>query len=54
MKIPQVQRLEMLKAAKPLMDWLEQNTHPHCTIILDSTKAELVEGLACGKKTEVN
>lgn len=33
-------------AAGPLMKWLATNCHPHVTCIVDSTRAELVEGLA--------
>ena len=32
-------------AAEPLMLWLEENCHPHCTAIVDSLRAELVEGI---------
>lgn len=53
MKITAAQLNEMLVAAKPLMDWLEQNTHPHCTVILDSEKVELVEGVATGQKHHI-
>lgn len=28
------------------MQWLLENCHPHCTVIVDSERAELVEGLA--------
>ena len=34
------------EAAIPLMKWLQANCHPHCTIIVDSERAELMEGLA--------
>lgn len=30
---------------RPLMEWLANHHHPHTTIILTSTHAELVEGL---------
>ena len=30
---------------KPVMKWLAENQHPHTKIILDSTNAELVEGI---------
>ena len=32
-------------AAKPLMDWLATNIHPHASVIVTSEAAELVEGL---------
>jgi hypothetical protein len=34
------------KAALPLMLWLTENCHPHCTAIVDSGRTELLEGLA--------
>jgi len=37
---------ELREAALPLMEWLAENCHPHCTIIVDSEHIELVEGLA--------
>ena len=40
------ERQELQQAAQPLMQWLWENCHPHCTVIVDSERAELVEGLA--------
>jgi hypothetical protein len=34
------------RAALPLMIWLSNNCHPHVTVIVDSGRAELLEGLA--------
>jgi hypothetical protein len=34
------------QAALPLMIWLSENCHPHCTAIVDSGRTELLEGLA--------
>lgn len=31
-------------AAKPLIKWLAENVHPHHTVIVTSTHAELLEG----------
>ncbi len=47
------QREEFAKAAKPLMQFLENPKmfHPHFTVILDSTHAELVEGCVMIKDT---
>lgn len=36
----------MLEAAKPLIQWMNENCHPHCTAIVDSTTIELTEGIA--------
>jgi len=46
MKITEAQLQEILEVARPLMDWLKENTHPHCKVIVDSEFAELVEGIA--------
>ena len=40
-------------AAMPLMQWLNDNCHPHCKIIVDSEWVELVEGLASARREEV-
>ena len=37
---------EMLEAAKPLIQWMNENCHPHCTAHVDSTDVELTEGIA--------
>ena len=36
----------MLEAAKPLMDWMNKNVHPHCIIHVDFCSAELTEDIA--------
>jgi hypothetical protein len=33
-------------SAQPLIQWLKDNCHPHCKAIVDSERAELVEGIA--------
>lgn len=33
------------KAALPLIKYLNKNHHPHCTIIVTQTNAELLEGV---------
>jgi len=33
------------EAAKPMMKYLCENCHPHVTVIIDGTRAELMEGL---------
>ncbi len=40
------------QAALPLMEWLRDNMHPHITVIVDSDRAELVEGLAIARRRE--
>lgn len=34
---------EFAQAARPLMKWLSENNHPHCSVIVTSSNAELVE-----------
>ena len=40
------------EAVKPLMKWLCENTHPHTTVIVDGTLAQLVEGVENVKTNE--
>lgn len=35
---------EFENAVKPLMDWLNDENHPHMSVIITSQNAELVEG----------
>lgn len=37
-------RESFLKAAKPLMDWLNTEVHPHHTALVDGNGAQLLEG----------
>lgn len=43
---------EMQEAAKPLVKWLNDNCHPHCKVIVENDRAEIVEGSAMVKITE--
>ena len=43
MIIKEEQRVAMLEAAKPLIKWMNENCHPHCEAIVDSTGVRLVE-----------
>lgn len=38
------QRAEFEALSRPLIKWLCENCHPHHTIIITSTDAELLEG----------
>jgi len=38
------------EAALPLMQWLADNRHPHVTVIVDSERAELLEGQANARR----
>lgn len=39
-------------AVKPAIKWLNENMHPHATIIITPTGAELVEGIKAFNTTE--
>ena len=47
MTLTKEQRAAFEKAAKPLMKFMAENYHPHTQVLLHSTRAELVEGVAC-------
>ncbi len=38
------QKASLLVAAKPLIKWMNENVHPHCSVIVDHTTVELLEG----------
>jgi hypothetical protein len=40
------------KAAEPLIKWLNDNCHPHVTVIVTSDSAELLEGVYFHKTDE--
>jgi hypothetical protein len=42
----------MLEAAKPLIQWLNENCHPHCRALVDVNGVELTEGIACRRTDE--
>jgi hypothetical protein len=39
------QKKEFKEAVKPLMKWLCENKHPHTTVMVTNTTAEIVEGI---------
>ena len=39
------QRKEFEDAARPLMEWMSKNCHPHVTAIVDYSRVELLEGV---------
>lgn len=45
------QRKQFEEAAKPLIKFLCENCHPHVTVIVEPTRAELLEG-SCSIKCE--
>ncbi len=50
MTVTDQQRLEFMRAARPLMEWLAQNCNPHTQVILDCQTAELVEGVTTASR----
>lgn len=49
--IPEQQRESFKNAARPLMEWLATNMHPHAKALIESTSAELLEG-SIGYRTD--
>jgi hypothetical protein len=43
-KVRKLQHATFREAAMHLMQWLNENCHPHCSVIVDSERAELLEG----------
>ncbi len=41
----EIKQEEFEKLVRPLIKFLNDNFHPHMTIIVDSTSAELIEGI---------
>jgi hypothetical protein len=52
MILSEKQQQEMLEAAKPLIEWMNTNCHPHCTAHVDQNAVELTEGIASNKTDE--
>jgi hypothetical protein len=40
------QREDFEKAARPMMEYLGKNYHPHVTVIIDNGRAEILESSA--------
>lgn len=52
MTITKEQQDQMLEAAKPLIKWMNENCHPHCTAHVDQNTIELTEGVATHRTDE--
>jgi hypothetical protein len=46
MILTEEKRKEFYEVMKPIMEYMDKNFHPHCTIIVTSNNAELLEGVA--------
>jgi hypothetical protein len=44
MKSPKENLRSLETVARPLIQWLNENMHPHTTVIVTQTSAEVVEG----------
>ena len=44
---------EFRELAKPMVEFLQKNFHPHAKVIIDCTSAEIVEGII-GEPFEMN
>ena len=51
MILKEEQTYEFEKLTKPLIKWLNENCHPHTTVIIDYDSAELSEGI-CAIRTK--
>lgn len=40
---------ELKELAKPLVEYIRKNYHPHTTVIIDCVHAEVLEGVAVAK-----
>ena len=52
MTITKEQSEQILEAAKPLIQWINENCHPHTKITVDHTSVELMEGVATNRTVE--
>ncbi len=47
----QVKEFELM--TKEMMLWMDRNLHPHTKLILNSTSAEIVEGIICNTNDDL-
>lgn len=52
MTVTEEKKAQMLEAAKPLIKWMNENCHPHCTAHVDHCVVELTEGVATNRTDE--
>ena len=45
MTLTKEQQASLLEAAKPLIRWLNENCHPHCSAVVDNDSVELAEAI---------
>lgn len=52
MVLDQTQRESFEQVVKPVIEWLNNNAHPHASVVIDSGHAELLEGVAVVRTEE--
>lgn len=52
MTLSHSQQAELLQAAKPLIQWMNENCHPHCSAVVDQSTVGLSEMVAAEVTTE--
>lgn len=52
MRLTDEQRDEFERLVRPLVKWLNDNTHPHASVVITPTSAEVLEGIAVVRTTE--
>lgn len=52
MKLTEEQEKSFQEAILPILKWLNENCHPHVSVIVTPTDAELLEGIAVARTTE--
>lgn len=45
-------RDEFIQITEPVIRWLNENAHPHMSVIITTTDAEMLEGVLCHKTDE--
>ena len=51
MILTELERVQLLEAAKPLIKFINEINQPHVTVIVDSTDAQILQ-LSCRVRTE--
>ena len=46
MTLTEQQRMEFAALTRPVIEWLNKNCHPHVSVVIEPTSAELSEGVA--------
>ena len=47
----EVQKKEFKEISDRMIDFLKNNSHPHMTVIIDNTRAELLEGVIANARS---